>query len=257
MWTPDVYEGAPTSVTAFMAAATKAAGFAAIGRVFLFGLDGLASTWQPAVAILAALTMVVGNVAAIAQTNLKRMLAYSSIAHAGYVLMGVAAGGALGISSVLFYLASYALTVLMAFTVMTTMGTPGGEDQTIDAYAGLFRRRPALALAMALAMLSLTGIPPTAGFEGKYLLFQAAIQAGWVWLVIVGVLTSVISAYYYLRVVVVMFMREPGDAPAAMAPAGPARAVALGVTAVATLVIGILPALLLNPVTLSAAAIAR
>ncbi len=246
MWAPDVYEGAPTSVTGFMAAATKAAGFAAVARVFLFGMGDLIALWQPVVAALAALTMIVGNVAALAQTNLKRMLAYSSIAHAGYALVGIAAGGQTGASSVLFYLAVYAATTLAAFTVMTVMGTPEGEDQSIDAYTGLIHRRPWLAVTLAIAMLSLTGIPPLAGFAGKYFLFESAVQSGLVWLAIIGALTSVVSAGYYLRVVVVMFMREPSADTPPLSVAGPARAAAIVATSIFTIIVGVLPAPLLN-----------
>jgi NADH-quinone oxidoreductase subunit N len=249
MWTPDVYEGAPTTVTAFMATATKAAGFAAILRIFLFGLAPMLATWQPAIAILAALTMIVGNITALSQTNLKRMLAYSSIAHAGYILIGVAAGNELGITGVLFYLASYAFTTLTAFAVMTVMGTTAGEDQSIEAYAGLIRRRPVLALVLALAMFSLTGVPPTAGFAGKYFLFQAAVGSGLVWLAIIGVLTSVISAYFYLRVVVTMFMRDASAETKAPGLPSAARTIALTISAVATLGFGILPSPLLNLVS--------
>jgi NADH-quinone oxidoreductase subunit N len=256
MWTPDVYEGAPTTVTAFMATATKAAGFAAVLRVFLFGLGPIMSTWQPIVAVIAALTMIVGNVVALSQTNLKRMLAYSSIAHAGYVLIGVAAGNSLGTTGVLFYLASYAATTLAAFAVMTVMGTATGEDQTIDAYAGLIRRRPLMALVMALAMFSLTGVPPTAGFVGKYFLFQAAVGSGLTWLAIIGVLTSVISAYFYLRVVVTMFMREPASQPTPLSLTSPTRGLAVAITAFATLAFGILPSPLLTLVNQAVNALA-
>ena len=252
MWAPDVYEGAPTSVTGFMAVATKAAGFAAVARVFLFGMGDLIALWQPVVAVLSALTMIVGNVAALAQTNLKRMLAYSSIAHAGYALVGIAAGGQTGASSVLFYLAAYAATTLAAFTVMTVMSGPEGEDQSINSYTGLIQRRPLLAVTMAVAMLSLTGIPPLAGFAGKYFLFESAIRAGLVWLAVIGALTSVISAGYYLRVVVVMFMREPGAQTPALSATGPARTIAIVGTSLLTIIIGILPAPLLDTATWSA-----
>ncbi len=248
MWVPDVYEGAPTSVTGFMAAATKAAGFAAVGRVFLFGMGDLIALWQPVVAVIAALTMIVGNVAALAQTNLKRMLAYSSIAHAGYALVGIAAGGQAGASSVLFYLAAYAATTLAAFAVMTVMSAPESEDQSIDAYTGLIHRRPLLAVTLAIAMLSLTGIPPLAGFAGKYFLFEAAIRSGLIWLALIGALTSVVSAGYYLRVVVVMFMREPGAETPPLSVAGPARTAAIVATSFLTIIIGILPAPLLDTV---------
>lgn len=246
MWTPDVYEGAPTTVTGFMATATKAAGFAAVVRVFLFGLAPLLATWQPAIVTLSALTMIVGNVVALSQTNLKRMLAYSSIAHAGYVLIGVAAGNPLGATGILFYLVSYAVTTLAAFAVMTVMGTSAGEDQSIDAYAGLARRKPWLAIVMALAMFSLTGVPPTAGFAGKYFLFQAAVASGLTWLAVLGVLTSVISAYFYLRVVVVMFMREPDTKPVPLSVTDGARSIAITFSALATLLLGIIPSPLLG-----------
>jgi NADH-quinone oxidoreductase subunit N len=256
MWTPDVYEGAPTTVTAFMATATKAAGFAAVLRVFLFGLGPILATWQPVIMVLSALTMLVGNIVALSQTNLKRMLAYSSIAHAGYVLIGVAAGNSLGTTGVLFYLASYAATTLAAFAVMTVMGSETGEDQTIVAYSGLIHRRPFLALVMALAMFSLTGVPPTAGFAGKYFLFQAAIGSGLTWLAIIGILTSAISAYFYLRVVVTMFMREPAAQPASLSGANPTRGIAVALTAIATLAFGILPTPLLSLVSQAVNALA-
>jgi NADH-quinone oxidoreductase subunit N len=244
MWTPDVYEGAPTTVTAFMATATKAAGFAAVVRVFLFGLAPITTTWQPIIAILAALTMIIGNIVALSQTNMKRMLAYSSIAHAGYLLVGVASGQVDGITGVLFYLASYAMTSLAGFAVMTVMANEAGEDQRIDAYAGLFRRKPILAIVMALCMFSLMGIPPTAGFVGKYFLFKAAVGAGLYWLAVLGILTSVVSAVYYLRVIVTMFMREPGTN--AIEETNLPRNFAISIAAIATLLLGILPTPILN-----------
>ena len=244
MWTPDVYEGAPTTVTAFMATATKAAGFAAVVRVFLFGLAPIITTWQPIIAILAALTMILGNFVALSQTNLKRMLAYSSIAHAGYLLVGVAAGGADGVTGVLFYLASYAMTSLAGFAVMTVMANEAGEDQRIEAYAGLFRRKPMLALIMALCMFSLMGIPPTAGFVGKLFLFRAAVGANLYWLAVLGILTSVVSAVYYLRIIITMFMREPGTN--AIEETNLPRNFAMGIAAIATILLGILPAPVLN-----------
>jgi len=206
--------------------------------------------------VLSALTMLVGNIVALSQTNLKRMLAYSSIAHAGYVLIGVAAGNSLGTTGVLFYLASYAATTLAAFAVMTVMGSETGEDQTIVAYSGLIHRRPFLALVMALAMFSLTGVPPTAGFAGKYFLFQAAIGSGLTWLAIIGILTSAISAYFYLRVVVTMFMREPAAQPASLSGANPTRGIAVALTAIATLAFGILPTPLLSLVSQAVNALA-
>jgi NADH-quinone oxidoreductase subunit N len=250
MWTPDVYEGAPTTVTAFMATATKVAGFAALIRVFMFGFQPLLEQWQPIMALLAALTMIVGNVTALAQTNIKRMLAYSSIAHAGYVLVGVAAGNAAGVTAVLFYLAAYAFTTIAAFAVIAAIGSGKEEDQSIDAYAGLSRRKPMLALVMAIAMFSLIGIPPTAGFFGKYFLITAAIGADLTWLAVVMMLTSVVSAFFYLRVVVVMYMREPqadGEVIAGNAP----RSLAAAISATAIIVIGILSAPVLSVIATS------
>ncbi len=248
MWTPDVYEGAPTTVTAFMATATKTAGFAAVLRVFLFGFQPLLPEWQPIVALIAALTMVVGNVAALVQNNVKRMLAYSSIAHAGYALAGVAAGSEAGAAGVLFYLAAYAFTTLAAFAVMTAMGSGAEENQTFNAYAGLGRRRPTLGIVMAVAMFSLIGIPPTAGFVGKYFLFGATVAAGLTWLAAIGVLTSVVSSYFYLRLVMTMFMREP-ETEGEPIPANAPRSLAAAVSVAAVFIFGLLPAPLLSMVT--------
>lgn len=210
MWTPDVYEGAPTPVTGFMSVGAKAAGFAALGRVFLLTLPSLGDDWMPAVAVLAALTMILGNVVALSQNNIKRMLAYSSIAHAGYLMMGVAARNDRGIAGLLFYLLAYAFTNLGAFAVLTVMAHRQ-EDLSFAPYTGLAKRQPWLALAMALFMFSLTGIPPTAGFMGKYYIFWAAVEANLIWLAVIGVLTSLISAFYYLRVVVAMYFSDPSQ----------------------------------------------
>ncbi len=213
MWTPDVYQGAPSSVTAFMSVGAKAGGFAALLRILLAAFPAAAGAWGPITMWLSALTMIWGNVAAIAQTNIKRMLAYSSIAHAGYILMAVpaavnpaAAGQAT--QGALFYLAAYAITNLGAWGVVLILEKAKGGGLEIDDYAGLGARQPVLALAMALFMLSLTGVPPTVGFIGKFYLFRAVIDADLIGLAIVGVLTSLVSAYYYLRVIVTMYMRE-------------------------------------------------
>ena len=249
MWTPDVYEGAPSVVTAFMSVGAKAGGFAALLRVFVTAFPGLAPQWASLLAILAALTMIVGNFAALRQGNIKRLLAYSSIAHAGYILMALPAAGSsfaaqsdYAVGSALFYLLAYALTTLGAWAVVMAVERQEGDGLALTDYAGLAARRPGLALAMALFMFSLTGLPPTAGFIAKFSLFRAAIDAGYLWLAIVGVLTSLVSAYYYLRVVVLMFMR-PG---AAQALARPTLDLAVGVTALATLLIGLLPGPLLD-----------
>ncbi len=247
MWTPDVYEGAPSVVTAFMSVGAKAAGFAALLRVFVAALPDLAAQWATLAAILAALTMILGNFAAIAQSNIKRMLAYSSIAHAGYILMALAAAGTVGVSdsavgAALFYLLAYALTNIGTWAIVIAVERAEGDPSAssglkLDDYAGLGARRPGMALAMALFMLSLTGLPPTVGFIGKFYVFQATLDAGYVWLALVGVLTSLISAYYYLRVVIVMYMRE-GEGRAV---AGRALNFTVAVTAIATFVFGLMP----------------
>jgi NADH-quinone oxidoreductase subunit N len=244
MWTPDVYEGAPTPITAFMSVGAKTAGFAAMGRVFLLALPALGDEWTPVVAVLAALTMILGNVVALSQNNIKRMLAYSSIAHAGYVLMGVAARNDRGLAGMLFYLLTYAFTNLGAFAVVTAMARREGEDLSFAPYAGLGKRQPWLAAAMALFMFSLTGIPPTSGFVGKYYLFWAAVEADLIWLAVVGVLTTLVSAFFYLRVVIMMYFDDPSrDTPFYLYP--PLRT-ALLLTAAGTLILGLSPGPLLN-----------
>jgi NADH-quinone oxidoreductase subunit N len=234
MWTPDAYEGAPTSVTAFMSAGAKAAGFAALVRVTLSALAELQADWRPVLSALAVLTMTVGNVTALLQTNLKRMLAYSSIAHAGYILVALVAGGPAGAAASSFYLAVYAFMNLGAFGILAMLGREREERVLLGDLAGLGARHPFLALAMTVFLLSLGGIPPTAGFMGKVYVFGAALDAGHVALVIVGVLNSVVSVYYYLRVTVAMYMEDPAGEPVHVSRALPAR-VALAATLVLTL----------------------
>jgi NADH-quinone oxidoreductase subunit N len=220
MWTPDVYQGAPSAVTAFMAVGAKAGGFAALLRVFTVAFPALSLDMTPILWALAALTMILGNFVAIAQTNIKRMLAYSSIAHAGYILMAAVPFGQQGVSrdavaSALFYLLAYALTNFAAWSVVIAMEKAEGRDEigreaglSLSDYAGLGRKYPALGVVMAVAMLSFTGVPPTLGFVGKFYLFRSVLEAGFVGLALIGVLTSLVSAYYYLRVVVIMFMQD-------------------------------------------------
>jgi NADH-quinone oxidoreductase subunit N len=242
MWTPDVYEGAPTTVTAFMSAGVKAAAFGALLRVFDGGLFSLASHWQPLVAALAIVTMLLGNLAALAQTSLKRLLAYSSIAHAGYLMTALVARPALASEAILFYLVAYAAVNLGAFGVIAALARDGREPATVADLAGLSERRPALAAALTVFLVSLTGIPVTAGFVGKFNLFAAAISAGNIGIVlaIVGMLTSVVSAYYYLRVVVAMYMEPPlGEDNFAAVPA--AAVLALVLSAGVTLLFGLWP----------------
>ena len=242
MWTPDVYQGAPSSVTAFMSVGAKAGGFAALLRVFLAAFPGLAASWAPLVMWIAAFTMVWGNVAAISQKNIKRMLAYSSIAHAGYILMVLPAAsspgvGADALSAALFYLLAYAVSNLGAWGVVIALERKEAKGLLLEDYAGLGTRRPGFALAMLLFMLSLIGLPPTAGFMGKFYIFRAVIDADMIWLALVGVATSVISAYYYLRVVIVMYMQagEPESRSEGWLNS------TVGFTALATLLLGILP----------------
>ncbi len=213
MWTPDVYQGAPTAVTAFMSSGAKIAGFAALLRVFATAFPSIAADMTDVLWVLSVATMIVGNVVAIAQTDIKRLLAYSSIAHAGYILMAFVPYGnenvvATSVAAGLFYLVSYAFTNFGAWGVVIALEKKEGKGLAIADYAGLSKRHPALAAAMAVFMLSLIGLPPTIGLIGKVYLFRAVIDAGFVWLAIIGVLTSLVSAFYYLRVIVVMYMKD-------------------------------------------------
>ncbi len=209
MWTPDVYEGSPTPVAAFMSVGTKGAALAALLRVLLLALPVYQALWLPVLGGLAIVTMLVGNIGAIAQTNVKRMLAYSSIGHAGYILLGVMASSEHGTESFLFYLLAYALTNLGAFAVVIALEQRGETAWDLDDFSGLWSRQPMLAVAMGVFMLSLAGVPPTAGFLGKFLVFTAAWESGLEVLALVGVLTSAIAVFFYLRVIVRMFMHEP------------------------------------------------
>ncbi len=244
MWTPDVYQGAPTPVTAYMSAGTKVAAFAAFIRVFDAGLSPLAWDWSPVLWVLAAVTVVVGSVLAIAQTDVKRMLAYSSIAHAGFILTGLTAVDQAGIRSALFYLAAYAAMIVGAFGVVMLVSGRGEDRTELVAYAGLARRSPLLAALMTLFLLSLAGVPPTAGFIAKVAVFAAAVGAGRWELVLVGVLASVAAAFFYIRVIVLMYMREPeeeGEPDPSRLP----RAT-LAVPALATLLLGVFPQLVMG-----------
>jgi NADH-quinone oxidoreductase subunit N len=247
MWVPDVYEGAPTPITAYLSVASKAAGFAVILRVFYsaFGLPSwLSLDWGMLFAILAAVGMTLGNVVALPQTNIKRMLGYSSIAQAGYLLVGLAtvgfasAGDIAGRSGLLFFLASYALTNLGAFIAIIAISSKLDSDLISD-YAGMAKRAPVLALALTLCLISLIGMPPAAGFMAKFFIFSGAVQHGLLWLVIIAVINSVISAYYYLRVVKVMWMDKP--AARSKVPSSMALRVALAISCIGVLLLGIVP----------------
>jgi NADH-quinone oxidoreductase subunit N len=222
MWLPDVYQGAPTSVTGFMAVATKAAGFAALMRVFVIAFPGIAEQMTPILWTLAALTMIAGNVLALAQTNIKRLLAYSSIANAGYLLVAFVPYGQAGVvgqsvASMLYYLAAYAITTFGAWAVVILLEGAEGKGLGLSDYAGLAKKYPWLAAAMLIFMLSFAGIPLTIGFWGKFYLFRTAILGGQVVLAIIGLLTSLLAAFYYLRVVVLMYMK-PGEPEAKREP---------------------------------------
>ncbi len=245
-WAPDVYEGAPTTIAAFISAGPKAAGFAAFIRIFMEALPDIQSEWTGVIVLLAMLTMTVGNVIAIAQTNIKRMLAYSSIAHAGYVMIGLAAANPDGKSSAMVYLLVYCVMNIGAFGAVILAKTADGESLTISDYAGLGFRKPLLGIFMMLMLLSLAGFPPTAGFVGKFYLFKSAIGAELYLLVIVGAINTAISAFYYLRVVVTMYMREPEE-ELEFSPYPSTLVIGLVLAAIGVLLIGILPSLLLNP----------
>jgi len=209
MWTPDVYEGAPTSVTVFMATGVKAAAFGAFLRVFYTAFYPLITEWSAVLWFMAVLTMCVGNITALLQNNMKRLLAYSSIAHAGYILVAFVTGDRLLSSSVLYYLLAYTFMNLGAFSVVILLGRKGEEHEDIDSYAGLAGRHPFIALCMTIFLLSLTGIPPLAGFAGKFYIFSDAIKGQYYWLAVIGMLNSAVSAYYYLRVLMYMYFKEP------------------------------------------------
>jgi NADH-quinone oxidoreductase subunit N len=250
MWAPDVYEGAPTPITAFLSVGSKAASFAMLIRIFLEGMPSMNADWRLLFWVLSAVTMTVGNVAALTQTNLKRMLAYSSIAHAGYLLIGVVAGTQRGVSAMLIYLAIYSFMQLGAFGVIVLMRRRDVMGDELKDFSGLAFRQPMAAFAMLMFMLSLGGIPPTAGFMGKFWLFGAAIDAGYYWLALIGVLNSAISLYYYVRIVVFMYLKKEttGSEPVPSAP----LAIVLGVAVVATLVLGVYPRLLFQVAEASA-----
>ncbi len=243
MWVPDVYEGAPTSVTALMSTGGKAAAFSAFVLAFSIPMSMHDERLTSVIAILAAASMIIGNWFGLAQTNLKRMLAYSSIAHAGYMLIGIAAGSQLGQEGISFYLVAYALTNLGAFGVIAMLEKENEKNLSYEDYAGLGKRKPALAALLSMFMFSLTGIPPFAGFVGKYYLFASAVQSQLTWLAILGVITSLFSTYYYLRVVVYMYFREGGEE----IPILPKLSLAsVALSALGIVVLGVVPSLILD-----------
>jgi len=245
-WTPDVYQGAPTPVTAFMAACTKVAAFGALLRVLLVTFYNLRGDWRPAIGAVAVLTMVVGAVIAVTQTDVKRMLAYSSIAHAGFILTGVAASSRRGLSSSMFYLLAYGFIVIGAFGVVTLVRDADGEATHLSKWQGLGRRSPAVAGLFAFFLFALAGIPFTSGFFGKFAVWGAAVDGGVTYLVIVGVVTSAVAAFFYARVVVMMFFQEPAADGPEVARLRPLTSAALGVCLAATIVLGVVPELVVD-----------
>jgi NADH-quinone oxidoreductase subunit N len=253
MWAPDVYEGAPTPVTAFLSVGSKAAAFAMLLRIFREGVPSMDADWRLLFEVLSIVTMTVGNVAALTQSNIKRLLAYSSIAHAGYLMMGIVAGTYRGVSAMLIYLVVYSFMQLGAFTVIVLLHRKDIVGEDLKDFSGLHFRSPFAAFAMLIFMLSLGGIPPTAGFMGKFWLFGAAIESGYVWLAVIGVLNSALSLYYYVRIVVFMYVKKEttGSEPVT----SPALALTLGAAVLATILLGIYPRQLFEFAEVSARAL--
>jgi len=246
IWAPDVYQGAPAPVSAFMATGPKAAAFAIFFRIFLTAFQQIAGGWEPLVWISALLSMTIGNFAALTQTNLKRMLAYSSIAHAGYVLVALAAHSDIGTAAAMFYLAAYALMNIGAFAVVIHMSGKGERHVKIEDLAGLGKRQPVTAAMLTVFLMSLIGIPLTGGFFGKFYIFEAALQSNLVWLTVLGLLNSAVAAYYYLRLLVVMYMYEPGEVANNIEPLTPGLRAALILPAIGTFFLGVLPGVVLG-----------
>ena len=246
IWAPDVYQGAPAPVSAFMATAPKAAAFAIFLRIFVTAFQQVASGWEPLIWTSALLSMTIGNFAALTQTNLKRLLAYSSIAHAGYILVALTAHSETGTAAAMFYLAAYAFMNIGAFAVVIHIAGKGERHLKIEDLAGLGRRQPVTAAMLTIFLLSFIGIPFTGGFFGKFYIFQAALQSHLVWLTVLGLLNAAVSAYYYLRLLVIMYMYEPGEVANTIAPLSPGLSAALLLPALGTFVLGVLPDVVLD-----------
>jgi NADH-quinone oxidoreductase subunit N len=241
VWAPDVYQGAPTPVTAFMSAGPKAAAFAIFLRIFMTAFEPIGHGWEPLVWLSALLSMTIGNFAALRQSNIKRMLAYSSIAHAGYVLVALTARSDGGTAAAMFYLAAYAFMNIGAFAAVSHLSGRGERYQNIDDFAGLAQKQPLTAAMLTIFMLSLIGVPLTGGFFGKFYIFRAALESHLVWLTVLGLLNSAVAAYYYLRILVVMYMKEPSEATNKVEPLSPGLSFALILPAIGTLFLGIFP----------------
>ena len=245
-WTPDVYQGAPTPVTGFMAAAVKIAAFGALLRVFYVGLGGYRWDWEPMIWVIAILTMLIGSIVAVTQTDIKRMLAYSAVAQAGFILIGVVAASPAGLASSLFYLVAYAFATVGAFAIVTMVRDASGEATHLSAWAGLGKKSPVVAAVFSLFMLSFAGIPLTSGFVAKFGVFAAGIEAGDTWLVIVGVLASIISAFFYVRVIVLMYFSDPTEETASVVVPSAFTTIAVTASAVMTIALGVFPQWLLD-----------
>jgi len=246
IWAPDVYQGSPAPVTLFMSAGPKAAAFAVFLRVFMTAFHPIAARWEPFVWSSALLTMIIGNFAALTQTNVKRLLAYSSIAHAGYVMVAIAAHNQIGIAAAMFYLAAYAFMNIGAFAVITYFSRQGERYVKVEDLAGLGWKQPVTAALFAIFLLSLIGVPLTGGFFGKFYIFKAALDANLVWLAVLGLLNSAVAAYYYLRILVVMYMQEASPATESVPPPSAGIQTTLWASALGTLILGIFPSLVLK-----------
>ena len=248
-WTPDVYQGAPTPITGFMAACTKVAAFGALLRIFYVGLSGVYSEWRPIITTIAIITMIFGSVVAIAQRDIKRMLAYSSIAHAGFLLSGIVALNKDGLAASLFYLFAYGVATIAAFGIISLIRDSAGEVTDLNQWVGLGKRSPLIASAFAFLLLTFAGIPLTGGFVGKFAIFSAAYQSGNIGLVVVGVLSSAIAAFFYIRVIIMMFFTDPGqDAVSVVIPTVRSR-IAISGAMLISVALGVAPSLILNTAT--------
>jgi NADH-quinone oxidoreductase subunit N len=246
VWTPDVYQGAPAPVSAFMSAGPKAAAFAILLRVYMTAFEPIAARWEPIVWACALLTMIIGNFAALTQSNIKRLLAYSSIAHAGYVLVAVAAHSMIGVSAAMFYLAAYSFMNVGAFAAVAHLARKDEKYVNVSDLAGLGARQPLTAAMLSIFLLSLIGVPLTGGFFGKFYIFKAALDSNLVWLTVLGLLNSAVAAYYYLRIIVVMYMHEPGESVESLPEMSGGIRIAVVASAVATLILGVFPSLILD-----------
>jgi NADH-quinone oxidoreductase subunit N len=253
VWAPDVYQGAPTPVSAFLSAGPKAAAFAVFFRIFMTALGPIGTGWQTLIWIAALLSMTIGNFAALLQTNVKRLLAYSSIAHAGYVMVALTARSEIGTAAAMFYLAGYAFMNVGAFAVISHLSGKGEKYQNLEDLAGLGKKQPLTAALFTIYLLSLIGVPLTAGFFGKFYIFKAALESHLVWLAVLGLLNSAVGAYYYLRILVMMYMHEPGEAASSVKPLTPSMRLALLLPAAGTLILGIFPSWVLEFASRSAA----